>query len=1275
MDVITRQQWGALEPFNDAADQQDLRREWEEWRRSFELFLELKHVESQHEKLLLLLSQGGRGLQRIYYNLGPSADEYYPEPVKVPLMPPEVPEYDNAIKRLNKFFIGKRNDRIELEVFRSLKQRSDEPFNQFVLRLRAQAVRCDFLEREDREMLQQITMGAYDERVRDKGLESTMDLDALTNYAINREILLKQKERVKGQSETAVAMVEEKTNGTIICMIDKFPVNFLIDSGSAINTVTEKVWNILVTGGAAIFKRKFQCDRRFIPYATQTPLNVVAVFEAWITVNDTKPKCYAEFFVVEGANKSLLSKSTAEFLKVLKVGLDVQNIEMEKDPFPKFPNVQVKLSIDNSVPPRKIVYLRIPEPMKKKVDEKILEMLRTDVIEPAQGPAEWISPMVVVPKGKDDIRLCINMRYPNQAIHREHYPLPVIETLLNKLRGTTYFSKLDITSAYHHIELHPDSRSITTFMTERGLMRFKRMMFGINCAPEIFQRIMTEMLAGVDGVIVYIDDIVIAARTLEEHDQRLKQVLLILRQNNAKLNEGKCLFRVRELEILGFKVSAAGISPSDEKVAAIKNFRTPTNKEEVRSFLGLVNFVGHFIPRLSTRSEPLRQYLRGDVLDFGNEQKEAFDDLRNELSNGVRRLGYFDPKDVTELYIDASPVGLGAVLVQRDPSSTPRIICFASKGLTPTERVYPQTQREALAVVWAVEKLYFYLFGLHFTIFTDHKTLEYIFGGKHQDGRRATTRAEGWALRLQPYDFEIKYISGTSNISDILSRLNSNSDPPFDDNAEHYLCSIGEEPSAITLDDIRNEMVKDEILIAVTKALQSGDWPQHLIRYESFAKELGVINGILVRDERIILPTSLRPKALDIIHRGHPGVVTMRRALREKVWWPGMDDDVTGKIQECAGCIAVSVVGPPEPIQRKEMPDRAWQEIAIDFFSAKECATFLIVVDYYSRFIRVIEMKTTTAAKTIEALESIFAEHTYPETIRSDNGPPFSSEVFASYCSSKNIRLIRTIPYWPQMNGLVERQNQGILRTLRIARATKSDWRKAIKEYVYMYNTTPHSVTRKAPMELLTGRPVKDLLPSLRTDPHWHREEGVRERDTIEKLKGKKYADQRRHARTSEIEEGDDVVLKNNEHGKLEPKFKLDRFKVISRSGNDTVVKNKEGVTLRRCVTHLKKWTGLDKTVDNELESDSPPDLEQPHSSEELTPSQPLQSDSLSHSSLPSSLRSSKQTEGRQSDRQHHCLKRTRETSTESSTKRPDRNRKVPSRYVQNVSDSRLYSE
>ncbi|XP_035914863.1 uncharacterized protein K02A2.6-like [Anopheles stephensi] len=955
----------------------------------------------------------------------------------------------------------------------------------------------------------------------------------------------------------------------IVGHIDKIPVEFLIDSGAMINTITEKVWRKLIGSRAKVFNMQFECDRQFNAYASKVPLEVVAGFEAWITINAAKPKVYTEFFVIKGANRCLLCKKTAEELKVLKVGLEVNMIGQKKTPFPKFPGIQLKLAIDDTVMPKKLACLRIPIAMEEKVNQKLQEMLEADIIEPVIGPANWISPMVVVPKGKDDIRLCINMRYPNKAFQREHYPLPVIDTLLNKLKGATIVSKLDITSAYYHIELHPDSRDITIFMTGRGLMRFKRLMFGINCAPEIFQRIMSEMLAVVEGVIIYIDDIVIWGTSITEHNTRLKQVLDILGKNNATLNKSKCMFGVEELEILGFKINSKGIRPTEDKIAAIQNFRLPETKEEVRSFLGLVNFIGQFIPHLSSRTEPLRSFIRGDIEIFGVEQHKAFDDLRQELANTVHSLGFFDPKDATDLYVDASPVGLGAVLTQRNSNNESRIISFASKGLTDTEKIHPQTRREALAVVWAVEKFYLYLFGIHFTVYTDHKTLEYIFGGKHQEGKRACTRAEGWALRLQPYDFTVVHIPGQSNISDILSRLCPPSSKAFDEASEHFVCSIEIGPVAIKLEEIKQATNSDATLKEVSKAIETNTWPSHLFAFQAFAKELGVINGVVVRNDRIVLPEKLRKRALDIAHRGHPGIITMKRNIREKIWWPYMDRDIENRVQECEGCALVRQSGPPEPMTRKEMPERAWQDLAIDFFTAKECATFLVAVDYYSRFLTVMEMNTTTASKTIEVLERIFHHHTYPETIRTDNGPPFCSEEFLGYCNSKNIRVIHTIPYWPQMNGLVERQNRGILRALRIAKAMKDDWRKAVQEYVYSYNTTPHSVRGKSPMELLTGRPVKDLLPSLRTDPYWNRDEEVRDKDMISKMHGKLYADRKRHARDNAISVGDKVFIRNYEIGKLEPTFRAERFTVVERNGTEVVITGENGNRYRRPVAHI----------------------------------------------------------------------------------------------------------
>jgi RNase H-like domain found in reverse transcriptase/Reverse transcriptase (RNA-dependent DNA polymerase) len=544
-------------------------------------------------------------------------------------------------------------------------------------------------------------------------------------------------------------------------------VEFLIDSGSPINTVTEKNWSEIIENKAQVTNVSSECSRVFKGYASQSPLEVLTTFKAVAIVNKKKPTVEARFFVIKNATRALLSRTTSMQLGLLNFSMEVQAVREAIKPFPKFPGPAVRLEVDKSVVPTQLAYYRVPVAVEELVEQKLQTMLDQDIIEVVNGPATWISPLLVVPKGIDDVRLCVDMRGPNKSIKRNHHPMPVIETFLPKLKGMKKHSRIDMSNAYYHMELSEESRALTAFMTGRGVMRYKRMMFGLNAAPEIFQKRITTMLQGLEGVIAFVDDIVVSGRNDEEHDARLKLLLQRLEENNATLNEKKCLYGQSEIEILGFLVDGKGIRPAESKVRAIKDFREPETKEEVRSFLGLVQFVGHFIPNLATKTEPLRKMIRQEVTQFGEEQRTAFNALRLELSTTVMKLGYFDQKDATEVYVDASPVGLGAVLIQKKKGIA-RVIAFASKSLTDTERNYPQTQREALAAVWAVERFYFYLFGLKFKLFTDHKTLEYIFKNLHQNNKRACTRAEGWALRLQPYNYEMIHLPGQSNIADIL---------------------------------------------------------------------------------------------------------------------------------------------------------------------------------------------------------------------------------------------------------------------------------------------------------------------------------------------------------------------------------------------------------------------------------------------------------------------------------------------------------------------------
>lgn len=248
----------------------------------------------------------------------------------------------------------------------------------------------------------------------------------------------------------------------------------------------------------------------------------------------------------------------------------------------------------------------MPSEIKSKLN--VLKRLEdSDIIEHTSGPTPWVSPIVVFPKpnNPDKIRLCVDMRMPNQAIQREHHPQPVIDDLITDLNGAKYFSKLDLSSAYHQLELDEESRYITTFTTHKGLYRYKRLNLGTNSASEIFQNALDNVLNGIQGCRNISDDIIIFGKTEEEHDAALRKVFEVVKAKNLTFGLEKCQFD-KQLEFFGYVFSADGISPSPSKVNAVKETPVPTNPSEIRSFLGMIQYCGRFIPDLATVSAPLR---------------------------------------------------------------------------------------------------------------------------------------------------------------------------------------------------------------------------------------------------------------------------------------------------------------------------------------------------------------------------------------------------------------------------------------------------------------------------------------------------------------------------------------------------------------------------------------------------------------------------------------------------------------------------------------------
>lgn len=707
------------------------------------------------------------------------------------------------------------------------------------------------------------------------------------------------------------------------------------------------------------------------------------------------------------------------------------------------------------------------------------------------------------------------------------------------------------------------------------ILRYKRLMFGVSCAPELFQKVMDTIVAGLEGVIVYLDDCLVSGRTQEEHDFRLNALLNRFKEYGVLLNWDKCVFNVERLECLGHELSITGVKPVEGRVLAIQQFREPVNLAELRSFLGLITYVGRFIPDLATKTDSLRDLLRGGKkFHWTVSHQTAFESIKRAVGD-IKHLGFFSPRDTTTLIADASPTGLGAVLVQQDGKGDHRIISYASKALTDLERKYCQTEREALALVWAVDRFKLYLQGTKFKLVTDCKPLQFLFSPRS----KPCMRIERWVLRLQSYSYEVVHEPGITNLADALSRLSVSAPEMFDmegeDNIRFLMLRLTETdtPVAVTMQEVREQTQKDDIINEVFQALDNGNWTEQAKSFKPYASELCGFSDILLRGERIVIPLALQPKILELAHEGHPGIVVMKRRLRQKVWWPAMDKEVEAFVKRCKDCTLVSSLGPPEPLVQTQMPDKPWCHIAVDFMGPLPSGhNLLVIVDYFSRFVEVVVMREITAKLTIQALHETFCRYGIPESLKSDNGPQFVSEILAQFCKEFGIVLRKSTPYWPQANGEVERMNRSLKKRLQISQENSdSDWKWDMRMYLLMYNSTPHTTTGVAPSALMFGRVLRDKLPSLPGIGLKSTEE-AQDKDRERKLKQGEYADKRRRAEPNMLEEGDVVVAKRSiRENKLASNFGPEEFVIVDRKGSEAMLRSTEsGKTMNRNVSHLK---------------------------------------------------------------------------------------------------------
>ncbi|XP_054259759.1 uncharacterized protein K02A2.6-like [Macrosteles quadrilineatus] len=633
-------------------------------------------------------------------------------------------------------------------------------------------------------------------------------------------------------------------------------------------------------------------------------------------------------------------------------------------------DVKARIVLKDGAIPKFCKYRPVPYALRKAVEDELDRMV-ADGIAYHVTSADWATPLVVIQKSQG-VRLCGDFKVTlNQAIQTEHYPLPQPEDIFASLAGCKWFSVLDLEAAYLQLSVAEESQELLTLATHKGLVRLRRLPYDLSSAPALFQAAMDKIIGGLVGTVAYLDDVLIGGSTKEEALSRLESVLQRLHEYGVKVNENKCRFLQSSVQYLGYCLTAEGISPQEGILEAIRDAPEPTNKEELRAYVGL----------------------------------------------------------------------------------------------------------------------------------TDHAPLVTIFGSKRGVPGVAAARLQRWALILSAYNFEVKFRRGADlPHADALSRLPLPDDRTLELETNHvshvdtcvqvFNCSELVSDAPITSKDISRLTDKDPVLSKVRDFIWHG-WPDvkdvELLDFYRRREELSVDNNCVIWGARVVVPEKLRNAVIRLLHDQHPGINRMKMLARSYVWWPGLDKCIEDTVSACHVCQCTRNAVAKVPLQPWPLSTCRWQRIYIDY--AEEPQTrqqLLIVVDSFSKWLEVFIMKSTTSAKTIERLRSLFASFGLPQELVSDNAPNFTSTEFKEFLRNNGVKFTLSPPYHPASNGAAERCVQEVKKNLKrqvlAEGSTAVSLQHKLDNFLFVYRNTPSTVTGLSPAELFLQWKPRTKLALLK--PH-----------------------------------------------------------------------------------------------------------------------------------------------------------------------------------------------
>jgi hypothetical protein len=731
-------------------------------------------------------------------------------------------------------------------------------------------------------------------------------------------------------------------------------------------------------------------------------------------------------------------------------------------------------------PPRSV-----PFALREAAGKALDKLVKAGVLEPVDA-SDWATPVVVVEKQDGSVRICADYSSTvNPQTKKADYPPDEFDRLISSIGNGFHFTKIDLADAYLQFRVDEEAAEMLTINTLKGRFKFKRLPPGLSVAPGVFLRKVQALFAHLKNVFVYFDDILIYAKDKKELQKITAQVLQILKDKNLKVKLQKCLFDVSEVEYLGYNLTSKGVKPTDSKLAAIEQMPPPENVDQLRSYLGFVNYYNRFVPSKSQIFQPLFRLLQQDVpFEWTEDCQKAMDEVKRALTTAPA-LTYYDVTRPLRLACDGSQKGLGAVLSHVDSDGHEVPIMHISRSLKKAERNYSQVENEALAVTWAVKKLKKFLWGRRFEIVTDHLPLLRIFNPEKCIPEMLPGKIKRYALFLREFLYVITHKAGKDHSNaDCLSRLPlpdcEGEDELFGDLKIAFLDFVGPE-KVVSAEDLKRETAKDVELEAVRQTLLHGR-PKYTLgdaflpfkrRWES----MSVANGVVLFAERAVVPKSLQAKVTKQLHQNHFGEARMKSAARGVVWWPGMDDDLTREAKSCVPCLSANNAPAKLPTLPWSKPLAPWSRVHLDFGETQRGKTFLIAVDASTGWLEAEPTKGMGSAETIKICRTLCRRLGLCDAFVCDNGPAFRSAEFQEFCARNHIKLIFAPPYSPATNGLAERGVQTVKNFLK--KTAAQDWDAQLDSYILGHNTTPSPDTQISPAEKMMGRRLKTLLSKM----------------------------------------------------------------------------------------------------------------------------------------------------------------------------------------------------